>query len=94
MSMTLALLALLGATAGAPAAAAPPDLDAGITYESHQALASGVVRDERWQERLVRRGDTVWTERIVTGVSAGARHDHRVGLPAHQHLPSLSPRPQ
>jgi hypothetical protein len=46
-------------------AAPAPDVDALITYETRQVTAAGVTRTERWQERLVRRGDAVWTERVL-----------------------------
>ncbi len=70
--------ALTSAVAGAFASAAvagPPDLDATITYETRQVLASGVVRNERWQETLLRRGDSVWAERVLPA-SARAAHSH------------------
>ncbi len=68
------------AASAAPAAVAP-DLDAIVTYETRQVMASGVVRDERWQEHLVRRGDSVWTERVLPAATRSA-HSHE---PAAQH---------
>ena len=58
-------LVMLGLAAAAPAAPVPADLDALITYETRQVTATGVTRTETWQERLIRRGDTVWTERVL-----------------------------
>lgn len=46
-------------------AAPPPDVDALVTYETRQLTTAGVLRTERWQERLVRRGDVVWSERVL-----------------------------
>ena len=66
------VLAVLAGGVGA-AHAAPPDLDAVVTYETRQTLSSGALRTETWKERLVRRGDTVWTERVLP---AQARHVH------------------
>lgn len=61
----LALGTLIGAALlASPVSAAPPDVDALVTYETQQRLSNGVTRTERWQERLVRSGDAVWTERV------------------------------
>ena len=64
-----------------PVVAAAPDLDAVVCVETRRLLPSGVTRVERWRERLVRRGTTVWTERIVPfGTVAHAEpsgHGHR-----------------
>ena len=69
------------AAAAAAAAAVPADLDAIVSIETQRLLPSGVTRIERWRERLVRRGTTVWTERIVPpGAAAHAEpagHGHR-----------------
>ena len=46
--------------------AAPlPNIDALVTYETRQVTSAGVTRTERWQERLVRRGGAVWSERVL-----------------------------
>jgi hypothetical protein len=74
--MTLASLAL----ASGPAAALP-DLDAVVSYETQQRLASGITRTERWQERLSRQGEKVWTERLLAGP---ASHAHEG--PEHKHF--------
>ncbi|CAN5734236.1 hypothetical protein BH09PSE5_BH09PSE5_00030 [soil metagenome] len=66
----ITLLALAGA---AFAADAPmPGVDAIVSYETRVVLASGVTRVDTWQERLVRRSDQVWTERILPS----RPHDH------------------
>lgn len=72
--------ALLAATLPAVAA---PDVDALITYETRQLSAAGVTRSERWQERLVRRGDTVWTERVLP---AGTPHAAETEHAGHKHF--------
>ena len=46
-------------------AAEAPDIDALVSYETRQVMASGVTRVDSWQERLVRRGEQVWTERVL-----------------------------
>ena len=81
----LACLALLGVALSSHAAA--PDVDALITYETRQLTAAGVARTERWQERLMRRGNTVWTERVLP---AGAAALHAGETPSahagHKHF--------
>lgn len=73
--------------AGPAEAVASPDLDAVVTYETRQVMASGVVRDERWQERLVRRGDSVWSERVLPASTAGAHaHESAVQHAGHKHF--------
>ena len=69
--------------AAAPPAAGACDLDAVVRHGTRQRLASGVERIERWSERLVRRGDTVWTERlglaadtVAHGAEAAGGHRH------------------
>jgi hypothetical protein len=43
------------------------DIDALVSYETRQTMPSGVTRVDTWQERLVRRGEQVWTERVLPG---------------------------
>ena len=72
-TMTTALcLAAAGWTQAAPAV---PDLDAIVSYETRQVTAAGVLRTEVWKERLIRRGDVVWTERVLPA-EAHAAHAH------------------
>lgn len=88
LRLSLVLAALAGASSPA-AAAAPgaPDLDALVTYETRQVLASGVIRQERWQERMVRRGDTVWTERVLPpSAVASHRHESPARHAEHKHF--------
>jgi hypothetical protein len=76
--------ALLAAALSAKAAPAP-DVDALITYETRQVTAAGVTRTERWQERLVRRGDTVWTERVLPERAAALHTNERANEHAAEH---------
>lgn len=70
-SVRLSLGVLLVMSCGLVSAAAPAagrawsDVDALVSYETRQVMASGVTRVDTWQERLVRRGDHVWTERVL-----------------------------
>lgn len=73
--------------ATAPAGAAGPDVDALISYETHQLSANGVTRIERWQERLVRRGETVWTERVLPAAAVTLHaHESAAEHAAHKHF--------
>ena len=50
-------------------------------------MASGVTRTDTWQERLVRRGDQVWTERMLPGGSAALHPgESAAGHFGHKHL--------
>lgn len=81
---TVAAVAL--AAAAIPALAAP-DIDAVVTYRTHRVLASGVVRDESWQERVMRRGDAVWSERVLPDEARAAhRHETKAEHAAHKHF--------
>lgn len=76
------------ATTPASAALAQPslihgqrvDLDAAVTIETRQLSADGVTRTTRSQERLMRRGDQVWSERVLPQVLR-ERHAHAHGAP-------------
>ena len=88
-----ALLASAAAMASPVASSIPMiDLEARVSYETRQVMSSGVTRVDTWQERLVRRGNQVWTERILAPVApAGhARDGHAretVAEPAaHRHF--------
>ncbi|CAN5387379.1 hypothetical protein BH10PSE17_BH10PSE17_31380 [soil metagenome] len=59
---------------GGVSAQAAGNVDAVVDYEVRQVTSSGVTRVERWQERLVRRDDVVWIERVLPAGSSRA-HD-------------------
>jgi hypothetical protein len=69
---------LIAATLACVAAAgqAAPDLDALVRYETRAVLANGTTRVETWSERLVRRGDRVWTERVLSAAAHEAEAEH------------------
>jgi hypothetical protein len=82
----IACAAMLAAVLRVEAAPAP-DVDALITYETRQVTAAGVTRTERWQEWLVRRGDTVWTERVLPERAAALHTNESVAEHAsHKHF--------
>ena len=78
---------LFAACGGAGFAATAPDVDALVTFETLQVTSAGVTRTERWQERLVRRGDTVWTERVLpASVVAPHANESAAGHAGHKHF--------
>ena len=91
--MALALISGCAAAATVAAASMPMiDIEARVSYETRQVMSSGVTRVDTWQEHLVRRGNQVWTERILTpAAQAGHSHDGHKREPVaeragHRHL--------
>lgn len=73
--------------AAAPAQTSAPDVDALVTYETQQVTSAGVTRTERWQERLVRRGDAVWTARVLPpGVAELHANESAAEHSGHKHF--------
>ena len=71
----------------ANAAAPMADIDARVSYETRQVTASGVTRVDTWEERLVRRGNQVWTERILPPTVHAAHERETVAEHAgHKHF--------
>jgi hypothetical protein len=82
---TALCLAAAGVVQAAPAAA--PALDAVVTTETKVVTAAGVMRTEVWQEKVVRRGDTVWTERILPPQAKDAhQHESKQEHAGHKHF--------
>ena len=77
--LTGVALAVVAGSAAAATAVTPliarVDIEARVSYETRQVMSTGVTRVDTWQERLVRRGNQVWTERILAPV-AHAGHSH------------------
>ncbi len=67
----------------AQTATAAPDLAATLTYETHELTNEGVSRITRFQERFLRAGNQVWTERLIPlqarYVTGGHVHSARCG---------------
>ena len=83
-----ALLAGAAAMASRVASSIPMiDLEARVSYETRQVMSSGVTRVDSWQERLVRRGNQVWTERILAPVAhAGHARETVAEHTGHRHF--------
>ena len=84
VTLMLSTLALLPSLA---AAAPVPDVDAMLSYESRTATRSGIVKDTRFQERLIRRDGHIWTERVLPK-SVYTEHDLETPAEhaAHEHF--------
>ncbi|HEY2928633.1 hypothetical protein [Piscinibacter sp.] len=84
---TLTTALCLAAAGWIQAAPALPDLDAVVSYETRQITAAGVLRTEVWKERLVRRGDVVWTERVLPAETHAAHaHESSTEHAGHKHF--------
>jgi len=84
---TATLLCAAACALNANAAPPLPDLDALVSYETRQVMASGVTRVDSWQERLVRRGSQVWVERILPPASrAGHERESEAEHLGHKHF--------
>ena len=84
-------LAMVAPTAAAAAPVAPSmpmvDIEARISYETRQVMSTGVTRVDTWQEHLVRRGNQVWTERILAPVAqAGHGRETAAEHAGHRHF--------
>lgn len=82
--LATAVGAATAAQSAANQPAAVPDLDALVSYETRQLLPSGVTRTEAWQEHLVRRGNRLWTERVLPAAAREHAEDH--GAHGHKHF--------
>jgi hypothetical protein len=84
---------LLAATAHAAGLPQAPDLDLSIRYYSRVMTAEGVLRESRYEEKMLRRQDHVWTARVLPKAAIKAtaaqdgKHDHKhfnyIALPRH-----------
>jgi hypothetical protein len=63
-----------------------PDLAARIQYQDRTTSADGVIRESSWQERWQRRGDQIWSERLIPITVARAYHQQHDGQPGHKHF--------
>lgn len=59
-----------------------PDLDLSVHYTSRILTAEGVLRESRYEEKMMRRGDHVWTERVLPKDPSGHEASHGHGKQA------------
>jgi hypothetical protein len=83
----LVLFAALGVAASAAWSA--PDVQVEVSHASSALGADGIQRSTAFSERMVRRANTVWIERVLpASVQAEHAHDHALSPPAkgHKHV--------
>jgi hypothetical protein len=83
----LAAAAAVAATVVSMPAQAAPDASLEVTHKSVSLGADGIQRSTEFTERVLRRGDTVWVERVIPAnahqeaehkqAKAGAAKDHK-----------------
>ncbi|WP_028452219.1 hypothetical protein [Chitinilyticum aquatile] len=65
-----------------PLLAAPP-LSATLTYESKTLTSDGVLKQTRFQEKLIRSDQAVWTQRLIP--KGAPQHNHAEDDHGHKH---------
>lgn len=86
MRLLLPLL-LLGSTFFIQARADEvPDLAARIRYQDSVTSSDGVTKQQEWQERWMRVGNQVWSQRLIPLPLARAYHATHDANPGHKHF--------
>ncbi|MFC5705366.1 hypothetical protein [Aeromonas eucrenophila] len=87
MMRILLPLLLLGSTLFPQAQADEvPDLAARIRYQDSVTSSDGVTKQQEWQERWIRVGDQVWSQRLIPLPLARAYHATHDANPGHKHF--------
>jgi len=87
MRRTLLPLWLLGCTLAFPLLADEvPDLAARIRYEDRVTGSDGIARENQWQEKWLRVGNQVWSQRLIPLPLARAYHATHDARPGHKHF--------
>ncbi|MBP4043271.1 hypothetical protein P0R36_06790 [Aeromonas caviae] len=87
MRRTLLPLWLLGCTLSFPLLADEvPDLAARIRYEDRVTGSDGIARENQWQEKWLRVGNQVWSQRLIPLPLARAYHATHDARPGHKHF--------
>jgi len=89
MMMRLVLsLWLLGSALAFPLHAddTPPDLAARISYHDRVTGSDGIARESIWQEKWLRVGNQVWSQRLIPLPLARAYHATHDATPGHKHF--------
>ncbi len=80
-------LLLLGSTLLTQARADEvPDLAARIRYQDSVTSSDGVTKQHEWQEKWMRVGDQVWSQRLIPLPLARAYHATHDANPGHKHF--------
>ncbi|MFM5839662.1 hypothetical protein [Aeromonas rivipollensis] len=87
MMRLLLPLWLLGCTLSFPLLAdEAPDLAARIRYQDRITSSDGIARENHWQEKWIRVGNQVWSQRLIPLPLARAYHASHDATPGHKHF--------
>ena len=88
MMRLLLSLWLLGSTLAFPLHAddSPPDLAARISYHDRVTGSDGIARESVWQEKWLRVGNQVWSQRLIPLPLVRAYHATHDATPGHKHF--------
>ncbi|MGY3915571.1 hypothetical protein [Aeromonas australiensis] len=65
---------------------APPDLAARISYHDRHTGSDGITREHIWQEKWLRVGNQIWSQRLIPLPLARAYHTTHDAQPGHKHF--------
>lgn len=63
-----------------------PDLATRISYQNRVTGADGIARESHWQEKWMRVGNQVWSQRLIPLPLARAYHATHDANPGHKHF--------
>ncbi len=63
-----------------------PDLAARIRYQDRVTSSDGISKESQWQEKWLRVGDQVWSQRLIPLPLARAYHAAHDATPGHKHF--------
>lgn len=87
MMRLLLPLWLLGSALSFPLLAdEAPDLAARIRYQDRVTGSDGIARENHWQEKWIRAGNQVWSQRLIPLPLARAYHASHDATPGHKHF--------
>ena len=87
MMRLLLPLWLLGSALSFPLLAdEAPDLAARIRYQDRITSSDGIARENHWQEKWIRVGNQVWSQRLIPLPLARAYHASHDATPGHKHF--------
>ncbi|WP_426696943.1 hypothetical protein ACP6EV_18020 [Aeromonas hydrophila] len=86
MRMLLPLWLLASSLAFPLLADEAPDLAARIRYQDRVTSSDGISKESQWQEKWLRVGDQVWSQRLIPLPLARAYHATHDATPGHKHF--------
>ncbi|MCP1265177.1 hypothetical protein [Aeromonas hydrophila] len=63
-----------------------PDLVARIRYQDRVTSSDGISKESQWQEKWLRVGEQVWSQRLIPLPLARANHATHDATPGHKHF--------